>query len=75
MPEVAASLARAAETAMAAGVPKEALILDPGIGFGKTADHNLEILSRLGELKALGYPADGWYIAKVYDWAGAGLAR
>ncbi len=56
VPEVAASLARAAETAMAAGVPKEALILDPGIGFGKTADHNLEILSRLGELKALGYP-------------------
>ena len=41
---------------MEAGVPKESLILDPGIGFGKTADHNLEILSRLGELKALGYP-------------------
>ena len=56
VPEVAASLARAAETAEAAGVPKESLILDPGIGFGKTADHNLEILSRLGELKALGFP-------------------
>ena len=55
-PEVAASLQRAAATAMEAGVPKESLILDPGIGFGKTADHNLEILSRLGELKALGYP-------------------
>ena len=56
VPEVAASLAKAAATAMEAGVPKESLILDPGIGFGKTADHNLEILSRLGELKALGYP-------------------
>ena len=56
VPEVAASLQRAAATAMEAGVPKESLILDPGIGFGKTADHNLEILSRLGELKALGYP-------------------
>ena len=55
-PEVAASLRRAAATAMEAGVPKESLILDPGIGFGKTADHNLEILSRLGELKALGFP-------------------
>ena len=56
VPEVAASLARAAETAEAAGIPKESLILDPGIGFGKTADHNLEILNRLGELKALGFP-------------------
>ena len=56
MPEVAVSLARAAETAEAAGVRRESLILDPGIGFGKTADHNLEILSRLGELKALGFP-------------------
>ena len=56
VPEVAASLARAAETAEAAGVRRESLILDPGIGFGKTADHNLEILSRLGELKALGFP-------------------
>ncbi len=56
VPEVAASLARAAETAMAAGIPKESVMLDPGIGFGKTADHNLEILSRLGELKALGFP-------------------
>ena len=55
-PEVAASLRKSAAMAMEAGVPKESLILDPGIGFGKTADHNLEILSRLGELKALGFP-------------------
>ena len=56
VPEVAASLRRAAETAMVAGVRRERIILDPGIGFGKTADHNLEILGRLEELKALGYP-------------------
>ena len=56
VPEVAVSLRKSAAMAMEAGVPKESLILDPGIGFGKTADHNLEILSRLGELKALGYP-------------------
>ena len=56
VPEVAASLRRAAATAEAAGVSKGSLILDPGIGFGKTADHNLQILNRLEELKALGYP-------------------
>ena len=55
VPDVAASLRRAAESAMAAGVRREGIILDPGIGFGKTADHNLEILNRLQELKALGY--------------------
>lgn len=56
LPDVAASLRRAAETAMSAGVRRERIILDPGIGFGKTADHNLEILNRLQELKAMGYP-------------------
>lgn len=38
------------------GVPKEDIIVDPGIGFGKTLEHNLEILNRLDELKALGCP-------------------
>lgn len=56
VPDVAESLRRAAETAMAAGVRREGIILDPGIGFGKTADHNLQILGRLKELKELGYP-------------------
>jgi dihydropteroate synthase len=42
--------------ARAAGIPDEHILLDPGIGFGKTAAHNLEILRRLPELKALGYP-------------------
>lgn len=42
--------------AIQAGVDEEQIIIDPGIGFGKTADHNLEILRRLSELKCLGRP-------------------
>ena len=38
------------------GVPTDNIMVDPGIGFGKTLDHNLEILARLGEFKALGRP-------------------
>ena len=56
LPEVVASLRQAAMEAEEAGVRRERIILDPGIGFGKTADHNLEILNRLGELKALRFP-------------------
>lgn len=39
-----------------AGVSDQQIILDPGIGFGKTVEQNLEILRRLGEIKALGFP-------------------
>jgi dihydropteroate synthase len=35
-------------------VPRERIWIDPGIGFGKTLDHNLELLRRLGDLKSLG---------------------
>jgi dihydropteroate synthase len=42
--------------AHAAGVPDERIILDPGIGFGKTVSHNLELIDRLNEIRALGYP-------------------
>jgi dihydropteroate synthase len=42
--------------AHAAGVPDEKIIIDPGIGFGKTVEQNLELLDRLGELRSLGYP-------------------
>jgi len=42
--------------ARAQGVRDEQIWLDPGLGFGKTAQHNLEILRRLPELRALGYP-------------------
>ena len=56
LPDVLISLSQSEELARRTGVPKENIILDPGIGFGKTADHNLEILNRLGEFKGLGYP-------------------
>jgi len=42
--------------AMEAGVPRELIIVDPGIGFGKTAEHNLEIIRKLGDFKSLGLP-------------------
>ena len=42
--------------AVAQGVAEERILLDPGIGFGKTAEHNLELLARVDELVALGRP-------------------
>lgn len=39
-----------------AGIPRERIVLDPGIGFGKTARHNIDLLSRIPDLKALGRP-------------------
>jgi dihydropteroate synthase len=50
------SLQRSLRTALEAGVPAERVILDPGIGFGKTAEHNLVVFRRLGELLELGQP-------------------
>ncbi|MGL4912786.1 MAG: dihydropteroate synthase [Romboutsia sp.] len=44
------------EIGLKAGIKKEKIVLDPGIGFGKTFEQNLEVLKRLGELKDLGYP-------------------
>lgn len=44
------------EIAKKAGVQEKAILLDPGIGFGKTREHNLELINRLGEIRALGYP-------------------
>jgi dihydropteroate synthase len=54
--EVAGSLRRSVDMAEAAGVARERLVVDPGIGFGKTAEQNLEVLRRLDELKVLGLP-------------------
>jgi dihydropteroate synthase len=56
LPDIFASLQHSVALALDAGVPEQNIILDPGIGFGKTPDHNLEILKRLEEFKALGYP-------------------
>jgi dihydropteroate synthase len=44
------------EFAIREGVPEDSIELDPGIGFGKTLDHNLELLDRLDEIVALGRP-------------------
>jgi len=54
--EVKAFLEDRLAFAVRAGVPEENVVLDPGIGFGKTADHNLQILNRLEELVAIGRP-------------------
>ena len=54
--DVAAFLAERIEAAVAAGIAVERIEVDPGIGFGKTIDHNLELLRRLRELTALGRP-------------------
>ncbi|HVU18084.1 MAG TPA: dihydropteroate synthase [Candidatus Didemnitutus sp.] len=49
-------LERSIAIALAAGVRREGIIVDPGIGFAKTDAQNLEILARLGELRVLGFP-------------------
>lgn len=54
--EVLASLNASAERCVRAGIPPEHVILDPGIGFGKTPEHNLTVLNALPRLVALGFP-------------------
>jgi dihydropteroate synthase len=54
--EVAAFLEERLGAAVAAGIAEERICLDPGIGFGKTVEHNFELVRRLGELTALGRP-------------------
>jgi len=54
--EVIAYLQTGIDKAMQAGVPRERIWVDPGIGFGKTIEHNLELLRRLNELRVLGCP-------------------
>jgi dihydropteroate synthase len=54
--EVLATLAASAERCVRRGIPAEHVILDPGIGFGKTPEHNLALLGALERLVALGFP-------------------
>ncbi|MGH3032015.1 MAG: dihydropteroate synthase [Gaiellaceae bacterium] len=54
--DVCAFLEERLAFAVAAGIPEERVCLDPGIGFGKAVEHNLELLARLDELVALGRP-------------------
>ncbi len=54
--DVKRELLESVALAQAGGVPDEQIILDPGIGFGKTVEQNLELIDRLGEIRQLGYP-------------------
>ena len=54
--EVATSSSRAPRPAIAAGIARERIVLDPGFGFGKTLAHNLALLRELPRIAALGYP-------------------
>jgi dihydropteroate synthase len=56
MGEIATGLFESVNLARAAGIPDDRIILDPGIGFGKTREQNLEIIRRLPELRRLGFP-------------------
>jgi dihydropteroate synthase len=56
MAEVTAFLRERVDFAVAAGIPRERILVDPGFGFGKTVEQNLELLRRLGELRALALP-------------------
>jgi dihydropteroate synthase len=54
--DVMAFLAQRMQLAVAEGIDEERIWIDPGIGFGKTAEHNLELIRRLGEFRELGRP-------------------
>ena len=54
--DVISDLAETLQLAKEAGIDEDKIILDPGVGFGKTYEQNLEIINRLEELKKLGYP-------------------
>lgn len=54
--DISRELRESVALAHEAGIRDEQIILDPGIGFGKTVEQNLQLLDRIGELRALGYP-------------------
>jgi dihydropteroate synthase len=56
MQDVTSGLRKAAALARRAGIPKSQIVLDPGLGFGKSFDQNYEVIARLSELARLGYP-------------------
>ena len=56
VPDVISTLRRRVDAAVDAGVDGNRIVIDPGMGFGKTAKHNLEILRRLDEIAELGRP-------------------
>lgn len=56
MADVLSDLKESIEIAHKAGIPDDKIILDPGIGFGKSYENNLEVIGNLEQLKSLGYP-------------------
>ncbi len=56
IPDIQRELLECVDLARAAGIPDWQILLDPGIGFGKTVSQNLELLDRVGEFKSLGFP-------------------
>jgi dihydropteroate synthase len=54
--EVCQDLMESVEIAREAGIPAGHIILDPGLGFGKSIDQNMELIDRLGEIRRLGFP-------------------
>jgi dihydropteroate synthase len=56
IPEIMDYLREGIEIAIEAGIPEDRIIIDPGIGFGKTVEHNLEIIKRVHEFEGLGKP-------------------
>ncbi|MEJ2447806.1 MAG: dihydropteroate synthase [Anaerolineales bacterium] len=54
--DVKTELLESVAVAHQAGIPDEHIVLDPGIGFGKTVEQNLELVNRLDDIRALGYP-------------------
>ena len=54
--DICSELMESVAQAHAAGILDERIVLDPGIGFGKTVEQNLELIDRLGEIRAMGYP-------------------
>lgn len=54
--EISAELIARVEAALEAGVAADRIVIDPGIGFGKTVDDNVAILARIGDFRRLGYP-------------------
>lgn len=54
--DVKSFLARSLDLAFAAGIGEDRIVLDPGVGFGKTPDQSAEVITRIGEIRALGFP-------------------
>jgi len=70
--EITDSLRKSIEKCLEIGIKSDKIILDPGIGFGKTVEHNLEILNRLGDFEILNHPlligtSRKSFIGKVLD--------